>query len=72
MTTKEALVTMMDRSDRNGNELSLSLGKHRNFVASSLRRNPWNPTIETLAAIAKACGYAIVLEGHGDRIEIEA
>lgn len=72
MTTKEALSRMMEASGRNGNELSLSLGKHRNFIASSLSRDPWNPTIETLAAIARACGFSVVLEGHGERIEIEA
>ena len=72
MNTKEALARMLSSSGRSGNELSLSLGKHRNFIASSLNRDPWNPTVETLVTIARACGYSVVLEGHGERVELDA
>ena len=48
MTTKEALARMLSSSGRNGNELSLSIGKHRNFIASSLNRDH-RPRVRLLA-----------------------
>ena len=72
MTGSKSVAHMVRKSGMSMSEVSKAIGKHRNFIVASLGRERWNPTIETLAAIAKACGYAVVLEGHGERIEIEA
>ena len=70
MEPKEAVARMLEKSGRSKSSVSLALGKHRNFVVCSLSREPWNPTVATLAGIASECGYTIVLEGHGERIPL--
>ena len=71
MTGREAVAHMVGSSGRSMSAVSTDLGKHRNFIVSSLGRESWNPTVETLAAIARACGYSLVLVGNGESVEVD-
>ncbi len=70
MNAKQAVAHMMEKSGKSKSGVSLALGKHRNFVASSMMREPWNPALSTVLGIAGECGYTLVLEGSGERIVI--
>lgn len=73
MRTHEALTHIIERSGKSKSAISLELGKSRNFITSSFTQSggEWNPQGDTLAAIAGACGYSLVLEGNGERIVID-
>ncbi len=71
MEARDALDRMLEVSGQSRAGVSVCLGKHRNFITSSITRDPWNPTIHTLASIAAKCGYRLVLEGNDERIEID-
>ena len=71
METRDALDRMLKVSGQRRAGVSVSLGRHRNFITSSLNREPWNPTIHTFASIAEKCGYRLVLEGDTERIVID-
>ena len=52
-------------------QVSAALGKSRAYVGATLSRGSV-PQADTLSQIASACGYELVLEGHGERIVLEA
>lgn len=61
---------MLDVSDKTANEVSLAMGKHRNFIATSIYKDS-TPRIDTLAQIASLTGYELILRGHGEEIIID-
>ncbi|QWT17982.1 hypothetical protein KPC83_02255 [Collinsella sp. zg1085] len=71
MNTIDALNHMLKQAGRSRSDVSQAIGRHRNFITSSLNRGSWNPTTLTLHAIAQECGYKLVLMRRGDRIEID-
>lgn len=71
MRTSDAVTRMIKSSGKSKSEVSLEIGKHRNFVSSSQQSEDWSPQVNTLKAIAQACGYRVVLEGNGERIVID-
>lgn len=76
MNIQDALLHMIDSSGKSRSLVSTELGKTRNYIASSVKQSEnrgtlWNPYSDTLAAIAKLCGYKVVLKGHGEEIELD-
>ena len=71
MNPKQAVQRMLEKSGKSKSSVSLALGKHRNFVVSSMMREPWNPALSTIVGIAHECGYAVVLERNGEKIVID-
>lgn len=71
MEARDALDRMLEASGQSRAGVSISLGRHRNFIASGLSRGSWNPTLHTLASIAEKCGYHLVLESDDERIAID-
>lgn len=71
MKTSDAVTHMIERAGKSKSEVSVEIGKHRNFVVSSQGRENWSPQVDTLVSIARACGYALVLEGNGERISLD-
>lgn len=71
MQASEAVTHMIEMAGKSKSEVSVEIGKHRNFIASSQGRDGWSPQVGTLGAIARACGYSVVLEGRGERIPID-
>lgn len=70
MQTLEAVRRMCDSSGQRIAEVSKAIGRSRAFLSNMLTRGN-NPRIDTLIEIASACGYRVVLEGQGERIELE-
>lgn len=71
MKTSDAVTRMIEKAGKSKAEVSVEIGKHRNFVVSSQGRENWSPQVDTLKAIADCCGYSLVLEGNGERIVID-
>lgn len=70
MKAMEAIRLMLDASGRSANSVSLSLGKHRNYLATATYKES-SPRADNLAAIAEECGFELVLKGHGEEIRID-
>ena len=70
MQTLEAVRHMCETSGQKIAEVSKAIGRSRAFLSNMLTRGN-NPRIDTLIEIARACGYRVVLEGQGERIELE-
>lgn len=70
MDTHEAIRAMMEGSRISGRALSVAMGKHPNFVSSTLTKGSV-PRVDTLARMADVMGYRLVLEGRGERIPID-
>ena len=70
MNTIDAIRRMCDESGKSTTQVSTEIGRTRSFVGSTLTRQSV-PRANTLALIAQACGYRLVLESDTDRIQID-
>jgi hypothetical protein len=70
MKEREAIERMMQRSRYNASQLSVAMGRNRNFIGSTFAKGSI-PRVDTLAKMADIMGYKVVLESDGDRIEID-
>lgn len=71
MRSQDAIKELKARSGRSGTQISADLGKSPNWLGQTISRGS-DPQAGTLAAIARACGYRLQLEGpRGDKIEID-
>ena len=70
MKTGEAIRHMCEVAGKGTVEVSGDIGRGRSYVGSILSRGS-TPQADTLAEIAEACGYELVLIGHGEKIVIE-
>ena len=61
---------MMERSRFNGSQLSVAMGRNRNFLSASFAKGSI-PRVDTLAKMADIMGYRVILESDSDRIEID-
>ncbi len=76
MNAADAVLRMIGRSGKTKSGISSELGKTRNFVTSSIsqaekRGACWNPQVDTFIALAKCCGYSVVIKGRDEEIELE-
>lgn len=69
MNARELIARMLTASDQKAMHVSLALDRSPGYVSAVARQG--NPSTNTLARIARECGYTIYAEGHGERIEIE-
>ena len=51
--------------------LSVEMGRSPNWLSGTLSRNK-EIHAETLSEIANACGYSLVISGHGETIEVDS
>lgn len=70
MNTDKAINTMLDKSGMSRRKVSSAIGRHPNFLTVTLQKESI-PRVDTLAALANAMGYELVLRGHGDEIVID-
>ncbi|MBR3326035.1 MAG: hypothetical protein IKG22_01760 [Atopobiaceae bacterium] len=70
MNVTESIRRMCVQSGRGPVEVSGAIGRSRAFLSSALTRGTM-PRVDTLAKVAQACGYQLVLESDTDRIEID-
>lgn len=70
MRPDQVLPSMVERSGMKKRAISRAIGKHENYLAVTLQKNSI-PQIDTMAALANAMGYELVLRGHGEEIIID-
>lgn len=70
MKTMDALLRMLDRAHMSRYALSKSIGKSTGYVQSALNRGG-DMGCMTLAEMARHMDYKLLLQGHGEKIEIE-
>ena len=63
MDAQGALRVMIEQSGLTHRQISARLGKHDTYISQAVRRSPG---ADTLASIASACGYRLVLVSNDD------
>lgn len=58
---------MVEKSGMTQSDVSEKMGKGRGYVLTMTSRGS-SPSAANLAKLAKACGYRLVLEGHGESL----
>ena len=72
MDAINAIRVMIKRSGKRQTQVSEDIGRSYSYVGTVLAK-ACPPQVDTLAAIAAACGYRLALIGRdGDRIDIDA
>lgn len=70
MKTPEAIKHMLKVSGMQKTELSRRLGKVRTYASTTIAKGS-TPRTDTMASMARIMGYRLLLQGHGEEIEIE-
>lgn len=72
MRTSDAVRHMIQESGQSQRGVSLALGKSAGYIGASFAQadGDWKPLPDTLAAVARACGWSLVLEKGDQRIEL--
>ena len=65
MKALDAIIAIINKSEMSAREISRSIGRHPNFVTNTLARGSV-PKADTLAMIADACRYDLVLVSRDD------
>lgn len=60
---------MVNMSGKAQSSVGEEMGKNRNYVTATVSRES-SPSALNLSKLAKACGYRLSLEGHGESITI--
>lgn len=71
MKPNELIAHMLETSGKKAHHVSKEIGKSAGYLTAVMHKSGNNPTTNTLAAAAHACGYTLIAEGHGERIEID-
>ena len=60
MNANDAMRTMIETSGKSGRQVAREIGRSESFVSSTLAQGVC-PRADTLARVAEACGYEIVI-----------
>ena len=69
MNTRDAIAKMCEISGKSQRSVSSEIGKAPTFISSTLNKGSV-PRIDTMAKIAEACGFELVLRGHGVTMDL--
>ena len=69
MDTREAIERMCEEAGKSQRAVSAEIGRAPTFLSTTLHKGS-GPKVDTMAAIARACGFELVLRGHGVTIEL--
>lgn len=69
MQSKEALRTIVRESGQTLRSISTTIGRSQNYMAATVQ-NDSAPKADTIAEIADACGYDLLLRKRDDGSEI--
>lgn len=70
MEAKRVLRAMVEHSGKSKADISRAMGRSDNYIGVTLAKGTV-PQADTLARIAKACGYKVYVEGQGERLEVD-
>lgn len=71
MDALEAIRHMSEQSGASMAAIARELGRSKNSMYNMFAKGS-DPRTSTLVEVARACGYSLVLEGRGERIEVDA
>ncbi|MBR3224385.1 MAG: helix-turn-helix domain-containing protein [Atopobiaceae bacterium] len=60
MNANDAMRAMIEASGKSGRQVAREIGRSESFVSSTLAQGVC-PRVDTLARVAEACGYEIVI-----------
>lgn len=69
MNTRDAIERMCELGEKSQRTVSKEIGRNPTFLGTTLSKGSI-PRVDTMAAIAKACGFELLLRGHGVTIEL--
>ena len=69
MDTTDVMRLMVAASGKSAIALSRELGRGDTFLTSTMTRRS-RPRVDTFVAFARACGYEVVLRGHGEELSL--
>lgn len=67
MNVKQAIDKMCEEAGKSQRTVSKEIGRNPSFLSTSMSKGSV-PRVDTMAAIARACGFELVLRGHGVEI----
>ena len=71
MNVKQAIDKMCAEAGKSQRTVSKEIGRNPSFLSTSMSKGSI-PRVDTMAAIARSCGFELVLHGHGVTIELGA
>lgn len=69
MDSKQAIEKMCGVAGKSQRTVSSEIGRNPTFIGTTLSKGSV-PRVDTMAKIAEACGFELVLRGHGVTIEL--
>lgn len=69
MNVKQAIDKMCEEAGKSQRTVSKEIGRNPSFLSTSMSKGSV-PRVDTMAAIARACGFELVLRGHGVEISL--
>ena len=69
MNVKQAIDKMCEEAGKSQRTVSKEIGRNPSFLSTSMSKGSV-PRVDTMAAIARACGFELVLRGHGVEIAL--
>ena len=69
MDSREAIEKMCAEAGKSQRQVSADIGRNPTFLSTTFRKGS-TPRVDTMSAIARACGFELVLRGHGVTIEL--
>lgn len=70
MRTCDAIREILRQSGQTPYNAAIQIGRHNSYIYNLLNRDS-DVATATLSSIARVCGYRLVLEGRGEKIEID-
>lgn len=69
MNTRDAIERMCELGGKSQRTVSKEIGRNPTFLGTTLSKGSV-PRVDTMAKVAEACGFELVLRGHGVVIEL--
>ena len=70
MAAREAVTHVVALSGKASAAVSREMGRVSTFITTTIGRGTV-PKLDTFVRIAAACGYEVVLRGHGEEVVVE-
>ena len=70
MKACDVVTHMVRGSGKSARDVSREMGRHYQFITNTVTRKSV-PKLDTFVKIAVACGYEVVLRGHGEEVTIK-
>ena len=69
MNVKQAIDKMCEEAGKSQRTVSKEIGRNPSFLSTSMSKGSV-PRVDTMVKIAGACGFELVLRGHGVEIPL--